>query len=74
MFTLKLTTIGNSVGVVLPKEVLHQMKVAKGDVLFLTEKPNGYAITPYNEAFARQMEAAQRIMKRRRTALRALAK
>ncbi|WP_119418762.1 AbrB/MazE/SpoVT family DNA-binding domain-containing protein [Desertibaculum subflavum] len=74
MFTLKLTTIGNSVGVVLPKEVLHQMKVAKGDVLFLTETPNGYAITPYNEAFARQMEAAQRIMKRRRTALRALAK
>jgi len=50
------------------------MKVAKGDVLFLTETPNGYAITPYNESFARQMEAAQRIMKRRRAALRALAK
>ncbi|MFN4310249.1 MAG: AbrB/MazE/SpoVT family DNA-binding domain-containing protein [Ferrovibrio sp.] len=74
MFTLKLTQIGNSTGVVLPKDALAKLKVEKGDTLYLTETPDGFRITPYNPEFERQMEAAQRIMKKRRNLLRELAK
>ena len=74
MFKLKVTTVGNSTGVVLPKEVLSRLKVQKGDVLYLTESPDGYKITPYDEEFARQMEAAERVMKDNRDVLRELAK
>ncbi|WP_300300981.1 AbrB/MazE/SpoVT family DNA-binding domain-containing protein [Ferrovibrio sp.] len=74
MFTLKLTQIGNSTGVVLPKDALAKLKVEKGDTLYLTETPDGFRLTPYNPEFERQMEAAQRIMKKRRNLLRELAK
>jgi putative addiction module antidote len=74
MFKLKVTTVGNSTGVVLPREVLSRLKVAKGDVLYLTETPDGYRITPYDEEFARQMEAAEKIMRENRDVLRELAK
>lgn len=73
-FTLKLTQIGNSVGVVLPKEALAALQVGRGDTVFLTESPNGYRITAYDPEFARQMSAAEDIMKRRRNVLRELAK
>lgn len=72
--TLKLTSIGNSVGVVLPKDALARLKLEKGDVLYLTEAPDGYRLTPYNPEFDEQMAEARRIMKDRRAALRALAK
>jgi putative addiction module antidote len=74
LFALKLTQIGNSVGLVLPKEALARLKLEKGDVIYLTESPDGYRITPYDPAFQRQMEVAEKIMKRRRNVLRALAK
>ena len=74
MIPLKLTTIGNSVGVVLPKDVLARLKLEKGDTLFLTETPDGYRLTPYDPEFEAQMTAARRIMKKRRAALRELAK
>jgi putative addiction module antidote len=74
MFALKLTQIGNSIGFVLPKEAAARLKVEKGDVIYLTESPDGYRITPYDPAFERQMKAAERIMKQRRNVLRALAK
>ncbi|HEV2851198.1 MAG TPA: AbrB/MazE/SpoVT family DNA-binding domain-containing protein [Thermoanaerobaculia bacterium] len=74
MFKLKVMTVGNSTGVVLPKEVLSRLKVEKGDVLYLTETPDGYKITPYDEEFARQMEAAERVMRENRDVLRELAK
>ena len=74
MTKLKLTAIGNSAGVVLPKEVLARLKVDKGDAIYLTESPDGYRLTPYNPEFEAQMDAARRIMKKRRTALRELAK
>lgn len=74
MFTLKLTQIGNSVGVVLPKEALAQLKLAKGDSVFLTETPGGFRLTTYDPAFEKQMTAARAIMKRRRNVLRELAK
>lgn len=74
MFSLKVTRIGNSVGVVLPKEALSHLKVEQGDTIFLTESPDGYRLTPYNPDFETQMDAARRIMKKRRAALRELAK
>jgi putative addiction module antidote len=74
MTKLKLTAIGNSAGVVLPKEVLARLKLDKGDTVYLTESPDGYRLTPYNPEFEQQMDTARRIMKRRRAALRELAK
>jgi len=75
MSALKLTQIGNSVGVILPKEVLAKMNVGKGDTVYLTEAAHGgFNLTPYDDEFGRQMEAARRIMKKRRNVLRELAK
>lgn len=74
MIPLKLTTIGNSVGLVLPKEALAKLKVEKGDVVYLTESPEGYKLTPYDPEFERQMEIARGVMKKRRNALRELAR
>lgn len=73
MIALKLTTVGNSVGVVLPKEVLSRLKVEKGDTLYLVETPDGFQITPYDEAFARQIRAAEKVMHDQRDVLRELA-
>jgi putative addiction module antidote len=74
MIELKLTAIGNSVGVVLPKEALARLKVSKGDTLYITETPDGYRLTPYDPAFEAQMVAARKIMKKRRAALGELAR
>lgn len=73
-FTLKLTQIGNSVGVILPKEVLASMKLQKGDAVFLTESPDGYRISEFDPNFDQQLSVAEEIMKRRRNVLRELAK
>ena len=73
MTTLKLTRIGNSVGAVLPKEVLARLNVDVGDNLYLTESPDGVRLTAHDPEFARQMEVAEQIMKRRRNVLRKLA-
>jgi putative addiction module antidote len=74
MTALKLIQVGNSVGVVLPKEVQAKLGLGKGDSVFLTEAPDGYRLTPYSEDFERQMTLARKIMKSRRNALRELAK
>jgi putative addiction module antidote len=74
MYALKLTQIGNSVGFVLPKEAVARLKIEKGDTVFLTDAPDGYRLTPYDPVFDKQMAAAERIMKKRRNVLRALAK
>jgi putative addiction module antidote len=74
MTTLKLTRIGNSVGAVFPRDLLARLRVDAGDVLFLTESPDGARVTPYNPDFERQMNAAEKIMKKRRAVLRELAK
>lgn len=74
MIELKLTAVGNSLGVVLPKEALARLKVGKGDTLYITEAPDGYRLTPYNPTFEKHMGAARKIMKKRRAALRELAK
>jgi putative addiction module antidote len=71
--TVKLTTIGNSVGIVLPKEILAKLKVEKGDTLYVSETPDGIQLTPYDQDFADQMKAARRVMKENRDVLRRLA-
>ena len=74
MFALKLTQIGNSVGVVLPKEFLAKLHLEKGDTVYATESPDGFRLTPFDPAFETQMETATKIMKARRHVLRELAK
>ncbi len=75
MTTLKLTTIGTSTGVIIPKAMLDRMNVGKGDSLYLTEAPEGsYRLTPYDPTFANKMEKAREIMRRYRNTLHALAK
>ena len=73
MATVKITTVGNSVGVVLPKEFLGKMRVAKGDTLYVLETPDGVELTPYRPDFARQMDIAKDIMRENRDVLRKLA-
>jgi len=70
---LKITTIGNSTGVVLPKEILQKLRVEKGDSLFAVETPNGIELTPYDPEFAAQIEMAEGVMREDRDALRKLA-
>jgi putative addiction module antidote len=71
--TVKITTIGNSVGIVLPKEVLNRLHVEKGDSLYLLDTPEGVQLTPYDQDFAAEMDAAKRIMRKHRDVLRKLA-
>ncbi len=74
MTTLKVTKIGNSVGVILPKEALARLNVGAGDNVFLTESPDGYRLTPFSPEFQRQLDVAKQVMKDRREVLRELAK
>ena len=74
MHQLKLTQIGNSVGVILPKEVLARLKVEKGDTVFLTDAPGGVLVSPYDPAVEEQLKLGREIMKENREVLRALAK
>jgi putative addiction module antidote len=70
---LKITTVGNSLGVILPKELLERLRVGKGDSLYVIETKQGIELTPYNPEFARQVEAAERVMREDHDALRKLA-
>ena len=74
MFALKLTQIGNSVGVILPKEALARMKLEKGDMVFMTDTPEGYQLAPYNPDVAEQIEAGREFMRDFRDTFHALAK
>ena len=70
---LKVTTVGNSTGVILPKELLEKLRIGKGDELYVTETPRGVELSPYNEEFVIQMEIAESIMREDRDVLRKLA-
>jgi putative addiction module antidote len=74
MVALKLVNIGNSVGVVIPKDVLGKLGVGKGDTLYAVETPEGVRLSVSDPEFESQMEVARRIMKERRAVLRELAK
>ncbi len=74
MQSLKITTVGNSAGIILPKDVLERLKVSKGDRLYLIEEKDGYKLTPYDKEFVEQMEQAEEIMREDRDVLKVLAK
>jgi putative addiction module antidote len=71
--TVKITTVGNSIGIVLPKDVLSRLHVEKGDSLYVLETANGIELTPYDDSFAAEMESAKRVMRKHRDVLRKLA-
>lgn len=73
MTELTLTKIGNSEGVILPRELVAKLRAGKGDKLYATETPNGIELTAYDPDFARQVETAEEIMSEDRDALRKLA-
>ena len=75
MVELKVRKIGNSLGVLLPKETVGRLGVEDGARLYLTEaSEGGYRLTPYDPAFAEKMEKAADIIARYRNALHVLAK
>jgi putative addiction module antidote len=74
MTALKLRKIGNSVGVVLPKDVLARLRVAEGDKLFVHDTPDGIKLSAHDAEFEEQMKIAREIMHERRAVLRELAK
>lgn len=71
--TLRITTVGNSAGVVLPRELLHRLRVKKGDRLFVLETPRGIELVPYDPEAAIQLDAAEQVMREDRDVLRKLA-
>lgn len=72
--TLKLTAIGTSTGVVIPKDMLNRMKVQRGDALHVIETADGYLLTPFDPKVAEQVEAGREFMKDNRDTFKALAK
>jgi putative addiction module antidote len=71
--TLKITAIGNSFGIILPKEVLEKLRVSKGDSVLAIETRNGVELSAYDAEVARQMEVAEGVMREYRDVLRKLA-
>jgi putative addiction module antidote len=74
MQALKLTQIGNSMGVILPREMIVRLGLAKGDTIYAVDQPDGVRLTVADPDFAAQMDVARRAMKERRAVLRELAK
>jgi putative addiction module antidote len=72
--TLKITKIGNSAGVVLPKELLAHLEVGIGETLAVTKTPRGIELSAPESDFDAQMAVAREVMARRKRALRELAK
>ncbi len=75
MVELKVRKFGNSLGVVLPKEVIQRLRTDDGERLYLIEAADGdYRLTPYDPAFEKKIAKAEQVMGRYRNTLRALAK
>jgi len=74
MVALKLRKIGNSIGLILPAEVLAQMRVGLDDTVHITETVDGMRLTAFDPEFETQMTAARKVMRKRRNVLRELAK
>lgn len=70
---LKITTVGNSAGVILPKELLARLRVGKGDELHALETADGIRLTVYDPALAKQMDVVEQIMRDDRHVLHKLA-
>lgn len=72
MASVKVVAVGNSTGVILPKEIVQRLRVEKGDSLYVLETPTGIELTPYNREFAEQMDVAERVMREDRDVLKKL--
>ncbi|MFT4046892.1 MAG: AbrB/MazE/SpoVT family DNA-binding domain-containing protein [Solimonas sp.] len=70
---LKIIAVGNSAGLLLPKEVLARLRVDKGDTLYVAETPDGIKLMPHDPRLAAQMAVAEQVMRKRRNLLRKLA-
>jgi putative addiction module antidote len=70
---IKITTVGNSAGIVLPKELMARLRLEKGDALYVTELPDGVKLSPFDPELAAQMEVAEKVMHEDRNVLRKLA-
>lgn len=73
MTTAKVISIGNSIGIVLPKEIAARLHVERGDTVFITDSPDGVRLSAYDDAFARKLEAMEQVMRENRDVLRKLA-
>ncbi len=73
MSAVKITTIGNSLGVVLSREILAKLHAKKGDLLYVIETPHGVELTLYDPDFAKQMDLAEKVIRRDRDLLKKLA-
>jgi putative addiction module antidote len=71
--TVKLTTVGNSTGIILPRELLERLRLKKGDTLHVLETPNGVELTSFDPEMARKLDVAETVMRRRRNLLKKLA-
>ncbi len=74
MLALKITKVGNSSGLLLPKEAMAALRVEQGDTLYLTASPDGFRLTPYDPDFERPFALMGRVSRKRRNVLRELAK
>jgi putative addiction module antidote len=74
MSALKLIQVGNSVGLILPKEILARLRLEKGDTVFATESPDGLVLTPFDPALDEQLEAGRAFMREFRETFHQLAK
>ena len=74
MHLLKLTQVGNSIGVIMPKELLTRLRVEKGDSVYVTETSDGFVLTPYDPSVAAQVEEGRAFMRAYRDAFHELAK
>jgi putative addiction module antidote len=71
--TTKIIAIGNSAGIILPKETLARLNVKKGDTVYVTESSQGIRLMPFDPDFATQMETAREVMRENRDVLQRLA-
>jgi len=71
--TTKIIAVGNSAGIILPKEILVRLNLEKGDTVYITEGAEGIRLQRYDQEFAAQMEAAREVMRENRDVLRRLA-
>lgn len=71
---LKVIRIGNSLGVVLPREIVAELAVEKGDRLYLTRSPEGYRVTKSDPEFEQRVALARRVISKRHNALREMSK
>jgi len=74
MAALKITQIGNSLGVILPKDILAHLRLEKGDSVFITHTPDGVALTRYDPEVAEQLALGSEFMRDYKETFRELAK